>query len=96
MTSNFVVKLIVMWSNFDPHDKQNFAPQTMSAASGTIMMPTSNLMQNTTYKDKDKDNSPGQGLWVIWDQYTLGQCSDARGSSVGSQTNQGIMTQLYL
>ena len=38
MTSNFVVKLIVMWSNFDPHDKQNFAPQTMSAASGTIMM----------------------------------------------------------
>ena len=27
-----------MWSNFDPHDKQNFAPQTMSAASGTIMM----------------------------------------------------------
>ena len=24
MTSNFVVKLIVMWSNFDPHDKQPF------------------------------------------------------------------------
>ena len=85
-----------MWSNFDPHDKQNFAPQIMSAASGTIMMPISNPMQNTTYKDKDKDNSPGQGLWVIWDQYTLGQCSDAHGSSVGSQTNQGIMTQLYL
>ena len=85
---------IVMWSKIAPHDF--FAPQIMSAASGTIMMPISNPMQNTTYKDKDKDNSPGQGLWVIWDQYTLGQCSDARGSSVGSQTNQGIMTQLYL
>ena len=62
MTSNFVV-----WCKIE-----NFAPQTMSAASGTIMMPTSNPMQNTTNKDKDKDkdNSPGQGLWVIWGQYT--------------------------
>ena len=49
-----------MWSNFDPHDKQNFAPQTMSAASGTIMMYANNKPYAKYNKPYAKYNIQGQ------------------------------------